>query len=90
MKTITMSILTIVVLSSAAFASSNRNYELRDSPTYCGQYTDNSEGRCFNNTDDTRPFRVEKQIFSARPPGHPQTNFERLMEISDENDHGRH
>jgi hypothetical protein len=90
MKTITISILAIVVLSSTAFASSNRNYELRDSSTYCGQYTGNSEGHCFNNTDDTRPFRVEKQVFVRKSPGHPQTSYERMIDISNENDHGRH
>jgi hypothetical protein len=90
MKTIIMSILTIVALSSAAFASANRNYELRDSPTYCGQYTSNSEGHCFNNTDNTRPFRIENSEPNKRRSGRPLTNYERLIEISNENDHGRH
>jgi hypothetical protein len=90
MKTITISILTISVFSNVAFASSNRSYELWESPTYCGQYTKNSGGHCFSNTDDTRPFRTEKKIFSPKPLGRPRTSYERMMDISNKNDHGRH
>jgi hypothetical protein len=81
MKKISLSLLAFAALSSAAFAGSNRNYDLRESPTYFGQYSENTAGT--SATTDSKALAVET-------PAGGMTNFERMNMNSIENDHGRH
>ena len=44
MKKIAISLIALAAVSTAAFAS-QRNYELRESPTYFGQYSEQVNGK---------------------------------------------
>jgi hypothetical protein len=89
MKKISLSLIAIAAISSAALASSNRSWELRDSPTYCGKFTSNVGNQCaganaMENIGTTNALAAEeKEVYEMN-------NFERLQKISDDNDHGRH
>jgi hypothetical protein len=84
MKKICLTIVTIAALSGAAYANNDRGYDVRDSATCIGKYCNNVK----------KPFTAPTMtVVSPLPidenaPG--LTNFERMMKISKENDHGRH
>ena len=44
MNKIAISLIALAAVSTAAFAGSNRNFELRESPTYVGQYSEQVNG----------------------------------------------
>ena len=65
-------------ISTAALAS-QRGYDLRDSDTYVGKFVTQLK----NNVVKTHALAVDKDAGDL-------SNFERMMNISEENDHGRH
>ena len=78
-----ISIIALAALSGAAYAD-NRNYDIRDSDTCMGKYCNNVK-KPFDSSTATviSPLAVDENAQGL-------TNFERLMKISKENDHGRH
>jgi hypothetical protein len=81
MKKFAISLIALAAISGAAFASSNRNYELRESDTYFGKYAEVHKAAA--SAANVNAFAVVKH-------DHALTNFERLKKISAENDNGRH
>jgi hypothetical protein len=81
MNKICVSLLAIAALSSAALAGSNRNYDLRDSPTYFGKDSENVKKS--STITVVTPLAIYKDVTGL-------SNFERLKKVSEENDHGRH
>jgi hypothetical protein len=79
MKNIAISLLALAALSTASLAGDNRGYDLRDSDTYFGKYSNQVR----NSTSDANALAVVDESQAL-------TNFERLKKISEENDHGRH
>jgi hypothetical protein len=73
MKNVLISLLALAAISSAALA--NDGVELRDSDTYFGKYSTKHQAM------DNNAFAVANDV--AAP-----TAFERMMKISEENDHG--
>jgi hypothetical protein len=71
-------------LSSAALASSNRNLDIRESPTYCGQFTQNVDNQCGPSNFMTKPLAIGKLNAGT------MSSFERMIKLSKENDQGRH
>jgi hypothetical protein len=85
MKKISLSlIIALAPISSAALASSNRNEDLRDTPTYCGEFTKNVENQCGRFEDATNALAIKKLDAGT------MSNFERMKKLSEENDNGRH
>ena len=81
MKNVFISLVALAALSSAAVASS-RNYDLRESDTYFGKYSEQLKGdRLPSASTTTEAFAVVKN-------GKKLTNFERMMKVSEENDQG--
>jgi hypothetical protein len=78
-----VTILALATLSGAAYAN-DRGYDLRDSDTCMGKYCNNVK-KPFDSSTATviSPLAVDENAQGL-------TNFERLMKISKENDHGRH
>jgi hypothetical protein len=74
MKKFAISLFALAAISSAAFASSNRNYELRESDTYFGKYSE----MLVNKATDVNALAIAR----------PATNFERQSWIAQENDQG--
>lgn len=84
MNKLYVSILALAALSSAAYAGSNRSYDLRDSDTCFGKYCENvNKSPNWSTMTVISPLAVDEK-------GSGLTNFERVMKISKENDHGRH
>ena len=79
MKKIAISLLALAALSTASLAGDNRGYDLRDSDTYFGKYSN----QVHNSTSDANALAVVNEDQAL-------TNFERLKKISEENDRGRH
>jgi hypothetical protein len=53
MNKIAISLIALAALSTASFASGNRNYDLRDADTYNGQISDNAGVNAFTvNSND--------------------------------------
>ena len=78
MKKFTLSLIALAAISSTVLAS-DRSYDLRDSDTYFGKYATQ-----LKNTDTmTHAIAVDKDARVL-------TNFERLKNISEENDQGGH
>ena len=84
MKKLSLSILALAALSSAAYAN-NRSYDLRDSDTCFGyKYCENAKkSPTWSTMTVISPLAVDEK-------GSGLTNFERMKKISEENDHGRH
>jgi hypothetical protein len=80
MKKIIFTLTALAALSTVSLASNNRSWDLRDSDTYFGKYSTQLK----NKATSVKALAVAKQ-------GKTQTNYERLLKISIENDqHGRH
>jgi hypothetical protein len=83
MKKILLSLAVAAALSSAAMASS-RNYDLRGSDTYFGKFSETHAGSQLPSGNSTT------EAFKAVDDSASLTAFERMMKISEENEHGRH
>jgi hypothetical protein len=79
MKTIFVSLAALAAVSAAALAS-DRGHDLRDSDTYFGKYA--SKHQIEGQATGSNAFAVVKGS------GKPLTAFERMMQISEENEHG--
>ena len=79
MKKIAISLLALAALSTASFANGNRSYELRESPTYLGKYSEQAK-------DSVSAVNA----FAVANDGQVLTAFERMNKISAENTSGRH
>ena len=79
MKKFAISLIALAAISTASFASGNRNYDLRDSDTYFGKYATQLKDKATG----VNAIAVVKE-------GKPTTNFERLKKISEENDQVGH
>jgi hypothetical protein len=71
MKAIIMSAVLLTAVANTAFAvnerpESNRNYDLRDSPTYCGPYTSNSGGTCANIYEEMNRLEIPRHLSNAK------------------------
>ena len=75
MKKIAISLIALAAISSAALASGNRNWDLRDSDTYFGKYSTQLK----NETSDVHALAVVEKVNAS-------SNFERLNKTSEEND----
>jgi hypothetical protein len=83
MKKIYITILALAALSGAAYA--NDRVDLRDSDTCFGyKYCENAKkSPTWSTMTVVSPLAIDENA-----PG--LTNFERMLKISKENDHGRH
>jgi hypothetical protein len=79
MKKIAISLIALAAVSTVAFANESRSYDLRDSDTYFGKYSEQVEGNA-----------TAVNAFAAANDVQALTSFERLNKISAENDQGRH
>jgi uncharacterized protein YxeA len=79
MKNVLISLLAVAAISGAALAS-DRNYDLRDSDTYFGKYS--TQHKVQSNATKSNAFAVAND-------GAKLTAYERMMKISEENQHGR-
>ncbi|MDP1699359.1 MAG: hypothetical protein Q8L53_00150 [Aestuariivirga sp.] len=77
MKKIAVSLFSLAALSTAAFAGESRSYDLRDSDTYFGKYSNQMN----DSSTSTNAITVMDSV-------RPLTNFERLMLQSEENQNG--
>ena len=77
MKKFAISLIALAAISTASFASGNRNYDLRDSDAYMGQ----SAIQIMSKTTTNDALAVMNSDRGA-------TNFERLLWISQQNDQG--
>jgi hypothetical protein len=85
MKNFAGSLISIIIFSSTSFASENRSHDLRESPTYCGKFTENVENRCGDAYWQTNAAATNEQINGDRKQNRGLTNYERMMIISGEN-----
>lgn len=83
MNKLYISIIALATLSGAAYAN-DRGYDVRDLDTCMGKYCNNVK-QPFDLSIKTviSPLAVDENAQGL-------TNFERIMKISKENDHGRH
>ena len=79
MKKIAISLLALAAVSTVALAGESRGYELRDSDTYFGKYSNQLKNES-----------VSANALVVAKDGQASTSFERLKKISEENDRGRH
>ncbi len=78
------SIIALAILSGAAYASSGRGYDIRDSDTCMGKYCNNVKQPSVSTTITVvSPLAIEEKDFGL-------SNFERMKKLSEENDRGRH
>ena len=77
MKKIAISLLALAALSTASFAGDNRGYDLRDSDTYVGKYS-----------NQVRDSATDVNALAIDNAGQASSSFERLKKISEENDQG--
>jgi hypothetical protein len=83
MKNLLLSLAAITALSGAAVAS-ERSYDLRDSDTYHGKFSEHAKRHQL-------PYNSSAtEAFKAIDDSAPLTAFERMMKTSEENEHGRH
>ena len=78
MKKFAISLIALAAISTASFAG-NRSYDLRESDTYFGKYSE----QLWNKTADVNALAVMKKTEAM-------TNFERMNWISEENQNGGH
>jgi hypothetical protein len=85
-------IIITAILSALSIASvaSERNYDLRESETYCGRYSENVERTCPSTSRNVNTIAATKPDILAKKEGSAPTSFDRMMILSNENDHGRH
>ena len=82
MKKVMISLAALAAFSGAALAS-ERNYDLRESDTYFGKFSQQLQnGHKAYTSASTNTLAVARE-------GRALTNFERLMQISAENESGR-
>jgi hypothetical protein len=79
MKKFAISLLALAAVSTVALAGENRGYDLRDSDTYFGKYSNQLK----NESTSVNALVVAND-------GQASTSFERQKKISEENDRGRH
>jgi hypothetical protein len=79
MKTLIVSLTALVAVSGAALAS-DRGYDLRDSDTYFGKYS--TQNKVKSSATDSNALVVIKGGKMKL------TAFERMMQTSEENEHG--
>ena len=79
MKKIAISLLALAAVSTVALAGESRSYDLRDSDTYFGKYSNQLK----NESRSVNALVVASDVQAS-------TSFERLKKISEENDRGRH
>ena len=79
MNKIAISLIALAALSTAAFANSNRSYELRESDTYFGKYS-----------EQVKKPAVAVNALAVANDGQVLTPFERMNKISTENTSDRH
>ena len=79
MKKFAISLIALAAISTASFANSNRSYDLCDSDTYFGKYSE----QLMNKAATVEALAVIKKAEAA-------TNFDRLNWIAEENQNGRH
>ncbi len=79
MKNVLISLLAVAAISGAALAS-DRNYDLRDSDTYFGKYSTQHKAQS---------YATKSNAFAVANDGAKLTAYERMMKISEENQHGR-
>jgi hypothetical protein len=79
MNKFAISLIALAALSTAALASGNRSWDLRDSDTYMGKYATQLQGQ----SAGSNALAVSSDV-------RPATNFERLKKISEENDQTGH
>lgn len=79
MNKIALSLVALAALSTASFANDSRSYELRESPTYFGKYSEQVK----HNAPAVNAFAVSND-------GQAVTAFERMKQISEENTVSRH
>jgi len=77
MKKIAISLFALAAVSTAAFAGESRGYDLRDSDTYFGKYS--------NQLTDSS---TSTSAISVMDAGRPATSFEIMKWQSEENDNG--
>ena len=82
MKIITASLIACAVISTASFAS-QRSYDLRESPTYFGRYSEQCSSGISGTCNDYAPAI---NAFTVIKDEHALTNFEKLKKLSEEND----
>ena len=82
MKKVLISLLALTAVSGAALAS-DRNYDLRDSDTYFGKYSTKHKAPNYFNANSS------VEAFAVANDGAALTAYERMMKISEENEHGR-
>ena len=78
MKKFAISLIALAAISTTSFAG-NRSYDLRESDTYFGKYSE----QLMNKATDADALVVIRKAKAA-------TNFERQIWIAEENDNGRH
>ncbi len=82
MKKLLISTIAFAALSGAAIA--NDRLDVRDSDTCMGKYCYNvKKAPNWSGTTVVSPLAIDENEFGL-------TNFERMMKLSKENDHGRH
>jgi hypothetical protein len=79
MKKIAFSLIALAAVSTVAFAGESRNYDLRESETYFGKYSE----QLMDNATSVNAMAVIKKTGAA-------SNFDRQRWIAEENDNGRH
>jgi hypothetical protein len=79
MKKFAISLIALAAISTASLASSNRNYELRDSDTYFGKYA-----------NEATVSGTSEKAFSVQSDGHALTNFELLKRNQEKNESSSH
>jgi len=80
MKKFAISLLAMAAVSTAAFAGESRGYDLRDSDTYFGKYSNQAK----NESTSVNAFAVARKSTGAL------TAFERTQQIAEENENGGH
>ena len=84
MNKLCISIVALAALSGAAYANTDRGYDVRDSDTCMGKYCNNVKKPSTSSTTTViSPLAIEEKDFGLG-------NFERMKKISEDNDHGRH
>ena len=80
MKKIAISLLALAAVSTVALAGESRGYDLRDSDTYFGKYSNQLK----NESTSVNALVVAKKNTGAL------TAFERMQQTAEENENGGH